>query len=53
MNLVKLQEAKLIDRNLSHFYILMMKEKKEKLKNNPFTVALKIKYLGIILLKET
>ena len=26
---------------------------KEKFKNNPFTIALKIKYLGIILPKET
>ena len=50
MNLVKLQEAKLIHRNLSQFCILTMKE---KFKNNPFTIALKIKYLGIILPKET
>ena len=48
-----MQEAKLIHRNLSHFYILTIKEKKEKLKNNPFTIALKAKYLGITLPKET
>ena len=53
MNLVKLQEAKLIHRNLSHFYILTIKVKKEKLKNNPFTIALKVKYIGITLPKET
>ena len=31
MNLTKLQDRKLIDRKLLHFYILTMKDQKEKL----------------------
>ena len=56
MNLAKLQDAKLIHRNHLHFYILTMKNQKEKLRNQsiPFTSATKrIKYLGINLPKET
>ena len=51
MNLVKLQDTKLIHRNLLHFCILTMKDQKEK--NIPFTITSKrIKYLGINLPKE-
>ena len=32
MNLIKLQDKKLIHRNMLHFYILTMKDKKEKLR---------------------
>ena len=32
MNLVKLQDTKLIDRNLLHFYTLTTKDQKEKLR---------------------
>ena len=50
MNLVKLQDTKLIHRNLLHFCILTMKDQKEK--NIPFTITSKrIKYLGINLPK--
>ena len=43
------QDTKLICRALLHFYILVMKDEKEKLKNNPFTITSKrIKYLGIL-----
>ena len=34
MNSVKLQDIKLIHRNLMHFYIETMKDQKEKLKKN-------------------
>ena len=56
MNLAKLQDTKSIHRNHLHFYILTMKNQKEKLRNQsiPFTIATKrIKYLGINLPKET
>ena len=55
MNLVKLQDTKLMHRNLLHFYTLMMKNLKEKLrKHSHFTIATKrIKYLGINLPRET
>ena len=53
MNIVKLQDIKLIHRNPLHSYTLKMKKReiKEKI---PFTIAMKrIKYLGIYLPKET
>ena len=34
MNSVKLQDIKVIHRNLMHFYIVTMKDQKEKLKKN-------------------
>ena len=47
MHLVKLQDAKLIYRNLLHFYMLIMKEREIK-GTISLTIALKIiKYLGI------
>ena len=53
MNLAKSQDTKSIHRNHLHFYRLPVKNQKEKLRNQPFTVATKrIKYLGINLLKE-
>ena len=54
MNSVKLQDTKLIYRNVLHFYTLMRSYQKEKLrKKNPFTIISKrIKYLGINLIKE-
>ena len=52
MNLVKLQDTKLMHRNLLHSYILTMKDQKEKL-NNPVTIATeRIKYLGMNLPEE-
>jgi len=51
----KLQDTKSIHRNHLHFYILTMKNQKEKLKNqsySPFATK-RIKYLGINLPKET
>ena len=55
MNLVNLQDTKLIHRNLLHSYRLRTKNWKEKLKKKiPFTIASKrIKYLRINLPKET
>ena len=51
MNIVKLQDIKLIYRNPLHSYTLTV-EKTEKA--IPFTIAMKrIKYLGINLPKET
>ena len=49
MNLVKLQDTKLKDRNLLHFYTLTIKNlKKEFQKTITFIIASKrIKYLGI------
>ena len=41
MNLEKWQDAKLIYRNLLHFYTLTMKHQKEKLKNNPIYYHIK------------
>ena len=55
MNLVKPQDTKSIHRNHLHFYLLIMKNQKEKLRNQSyFTSATKrIKYLLINLPKET
>ena len=55
MNLAKLQYTKSIHRNHLHFYILTMKIKKEKLRNqsHPPLQQRKIQYLGISLPKET
>ena len=58
MNSIKLQDTKLIHRNLfknicGYFYTLTMKDQKEK-ETTPFTTASKrIKYLGIKLSEET
>ena len=53
MNSVKLQDIKLMHRNQLHFYTLIMKLQKEKLKI-PFRIVPKrLKYLGINLTKET
>ena len=50
MNSVKLQDTKLANRNLLHFYMQTEKEIKETI---PFIIASKrIKYLGIKLPKE-
>ena len=60
MNLVKLQDTKLIQRNQLHFYIITMKDQKEKLgKQSHLSSHQKIKNkkqnktLGINLSKET
>ena len=53
MNIVKLQDIKLIHRNPLHFYPLSMKKQQEIKETMPFTIAMKrIKYLGINLPKE-
>ena len=53
MNSVKLQDTKLIYRNLLCFYTLTMNYQKEIKKTTPLTIASKrIKYLGINLSKE-
>ena len=53
MNLVKLQDTKLIYRNLFHFYTLTAKYQKEVKEIISFTiVSQRIKYLGINLPKE-
>ena len=53
MNLVKLQDKKLIHINLLHFSALTTKDHKEKLKKNLVCHCnKKIKYLGINLRKE-
>ena len=53
MNLVKLQGMKSIHRNDLLFYILIMRNQKEK-ESIPFTIATKrIKYLGVNLPKGT
>ena len=55
MNLVQLQDTKSIHRNHLHFYILTVKNQKEKLRNQ-FHSALqkkRVKYLGMNLPKET
>ena len=50
MNSVKLQDTKLIHRNLLHFHMLTMKDQKQII---PVTTATKRrKYLGINLSKE-
>ena len=52
MNLVMLQDTKLMHRDLLHSYTLTTKDQKEK-STIPFTTATKrIKYLGINLPKE-
>ena len=54
MNIVKLQDIKLIYRNPLHSYTLTMRKQKEKLRKIPFTIVMKrIKYLGTNLPKET
>ena len=54
MSLAKLQDTKSIHRNRLHFYILTMKNQKEKLRNQSHSLLQqKIKYLGINLPKET
>ena len=54
MNLVKLQDIKLICRNPLHSYILPEKTEREIKETIPFTIAMKkIKDLGINLPKET
>ena len=53
MNIVKLQDIKLIHRNPLHSYTLTMKNREIK-ETIPFTIATKrIKYLGLNLPKET
>ena len=54
MNIVKLQDIKLTQRNPLHSYTLTMRNQKEIKETIPFTIATKrIKYLGIYLPKET
>ena len=51
--MVNLQNAKLIHRNLLHFYTLTKKKKRKIKEKIPFTITLKrIKYPGINLPKE-
>ena len=52
MNLAKFQDIKSIHRNRLHFYILTMKNQKEKLRNQQIATK-RIQYLGINLPKET
>ena len=54
MNLAKLQDTKSIHRNHLHFYILKMKNNKEKLRNHSHSPLQQkiIKYLGISLPKD-
>ena len=51
MNSVTLQDAKLIYRNMLHFYSLTVKYQKEKENNPPYTCT-RIKNLEIKLIKE-
>ena len=55
MNLAKLQDTQSIHRNRLHFFILTMKNQKEKLRNQSHSPLQqkRIKYLGINLPKET
>ena len=55
MNLAKLQHTKSIHRNHLHFYILTMKDQKEKLRNQSHSPlqTKRIKCLGLNLPKET
>ena len=54
MNIVKLQDIKLIHRNPLHSYTLTIRKQREIKETIPFTIATKrIKYLGIYLPKET
>ena len=54
MNIVKLQDIKLIHRNPLHSYTLIMKKTEREIEETiPFTIATKrIKYLGINIPKE-
>ena len=52
MNLVKLQDTKLIYRNLSYLCTLTMKDQKEKLVKQPYSPSQQKEYLGIHLLKK-
>ena len=54
MNWVKLQNTKLMHRNLSHSYTLTIKKSEREIEETiPFTITTKrIKYLGINLPKE-
>ena len=53
MNIVKLQDTKLIHGNPLHSYILTMRKQREIKETIPFTIAMKrIKYLGINLLNN-
>ena len=53
MNLVKLQDIKLMSRSLLHSYTLATKYQKEKLRKQSHSpLQQKLKYLGINLLKE-
>ena len=54
MNSAKLQDTRLIYRNMLHFYTLIMNYQKEKVfLKIPFKIASeRIKYLGINLTKE-
>ena len=53
MNIVKLQDLKLIYSNILYSYTLTMKKQKDIKETIPFTIAMKrIKYLGIHLPKE-
>ena len=54
MNIVKLQDIKLIFRNPFHFYTITVKKQREIKETIPFTIATKrIKYLAISLNTET
>ena len=54
MNLAKWQDTKLIHRNHLHFYITNNEKSEREFKESiPFTIATKIKYLGINLPKQT
>ena len=54
MNLVKLQDTKLMHRNLLHSYALTMKDQKEKLRKQSHLLSQQkgLQYLGINLPKE-
>ena len=52
MNLVKLHDTKLINRNLLHIYKLTMKDQKEKLRKQSHLLSYQKEYLGINLPKE-
>ena len=53
MNLVKLQDIKLMHRNFLHSYTLTMKDQKEIKETIPFTITTdRIKYLEINAPKE-
>ena len=54
MNIVKLQDIKLIQKSLAFLYTNNEKAEREIKETIPFTIAMKrIKYLGINLPKET